>query len=131
MQSAFYTAALIAKIAFGFASIGLVVLSGFLLLFSGFLNPGEGRDLFLNMLCAGIYTIGSVIVIGDRFSIPMMLTLGIILNILGAVFWFPALGSSEAYFAVIGVALTSLWVICIALRIATANKASHSTADSA
>ena len=131
MQSTFYTASLIAKIAFGFASIGLIILSGFVLLFSGFLNPGEGRDLFLSMLCAGIYTIGSAIVIGDRFGIPVMLALGIILNILGAICWVPALGSSEAYFAVIGIALTSLWVVCAALRIATANKASHSTADRA
>jgi len=131
MKSAFYTTSLIAKIVFGFASIGLVILSGFILLFSGFLNPGEGGDFFLNMLCAGIYTIGSMFVIGGRFGISVMVALGIILNLIGAIYWVPALGSSEAYFAVIGIVLTSLWVICIALRITTANKTSHSTADRA
>ncbi|MDB4618235.1 hypothetical protein OAG53_01020 [Akkermansiaceae bacterium] len=125
MQSAFYTASLIAKVAFGLASIGLFILSGFVLLFSGVLNPGEGRDLFMNMLCAGIYTVGSVIVIGERLSIPVMFILGIILNILGAISWVPAIGSSEAHFAVIGIVLTSLWVICATLRILTANKAAH------
>jgi len=117
MLATYNTACLVTKLAFIAALIGFVILSGMLFMFSGFLNPGEGQDLFLSMLCGGVYIVGSIIIIGDRFSIPVMVVSGIILNLMGAFYWTPALGSNEAYFAVIGIVLTSLWFLCVALRI--------------
>lgn len=131
MLTAYNISCLITKFAFIAALIGFVILSGMLFMFSGFLNPSEGQDLFLSMLCGGVYIVGSIIVIGDRFSVPVMIVSGIILNLVGAFYWAPALGSNEAYFAVIGIALTSLWFISATLRLTIANKPSHSTADSA
>ena len=125
MSTAYNTACLVTKLAFIVALIGFVILAGVLFMLSGFLNPGEGQDLFLSMLCGGIYIIGSIIIIGDRFSIPVMVASGIILNLIGAFCWSPAIGSNEAYFAMIGIVLTSLWVLCVALRITTANKTAH------
>lgn len=120
MTSAYRAFCLISKAAFGAALTGFVLLAAMILLFSGFLNPGEGNRLFLGMFCGGAYLVGSIFSIGERFGATTMVCLGILLNLFGAVYWVPSWGSSESYIAVIGVALTLLWCVCIVLRIASA-----------
>jgi hypothetical protein len=127
MLSTFHTTCLITKVLFVVAFICLLGISGMLFLFSGFLNLSEGKELVRTMFCGGIYTAGSAIILGEKFSILVMTVSSIFLNILGAVFWVPSLGSNESYFAVFGIVLTILSIICIILRFSTNGKTKKSS----
>lgn len=119
MTSAYKVFCQITKAVFAVTLAGFIFLSGALVLFSGFLNAGEGRELLIKMSCGGIYLIGSLFAIGGRFNALTMTFLGIFLNLLGSVFWAPPLfGTNETLFALIGVSLTLLWCVCLVLKIA-------------
>ncbi|MFZ9937017.1 MAG: hypothetical protein ACO3JG_08125 [Luteolibacter sp.] len=116
---AFNTACVITKVAFVFALVGYIILGAALVMMSGFINSArEGQAIALTMSCGGIYIIGSLFVIGDKLNATAMAVAGVILNLLGAAVWVPTIGSSEPQFAVIGVFLSVLWLVCIVLKYA-------------
>jgi hypothetical protein len=118
-MSAFNTACVITKVAFVCALLGYVILGAALVMMSGFINNArEGQAIALTMLCGGIYIIGSLFAIGDRMNATAMAAAGVILNILGAAVWVPTIGSNEPQFAVIGIFLSVLWLVCIILKYA-------------
>ena len=122
MSSTFYISCMIAKLIFALAFICILIIIVSLLLFFGFFNPSEIRELGVNLICGGIYTLGSFFSIGERFDKSTMLILGVLLNVLGSVWWLPTLGTSESYIALIGIILTLIWCLCIILRITSAQK---------
>lgn len=127
MLSTFHAICLITKALFVVAFICLLGISVMLFLLSGFLSPIEGKEIVGTIFCGGIYTAGSAIVLGERFSVLVMTVLSIFLNIIGAVFWVPCLHSNESYLAVLGMILTMLSIICIILRFSTIGKTKKSS----
>ena len=129
---AFNTACVITKVAFVFALVGYIILGAALVMMSGFINSArESQAIALTMLCGGIYILGSLFAIGDRLNATAMAIAGLILNSVGAVVWVPTIGSSEGQFAVIGMLLSLLWLVCIVLKYAKtkANKTLVATGD--
>ena len=116
MDSTYFIISLVARAAFTAALIGFVLLSPFTLSWGCF-NPDEGDEIFVRTLCGGTYIIGSIVAIGDTFRLPMMVTLGVFLNLLGAVYWTPSWVFGDPVFAVFGIALTLVWCGCIVLRV--------------
>lgn len=128
---AFNVACVITRVAFAFALVGYIILGAALIIMSGFVNSArEAQSIAVTMLCGGIYIIGSLFAIGDRLSANAMAAAGLILNLVGAAFWVPTIGSNEQQFAVIGILLSLLWFVCIVLKYSKtkANKAQHPTA---
>ena len=117
MASAYRSWCQITKAVFVVALLGLALLCGAIIMFSGFLNRGEGGKIFGPILCAGVYLVGSIFTLGERFSSQQMIGIGIFLNVLGAVFWVPTLGSRESIFGIVGIGLALLWAACIISRV--------------
>jgi hypothetical protein len=128
---AFNVACVITRVAFVSALVGYIILGAVLIMMSGFVNGArEGQSIAVTMLCGGIYIIGSLFAVGDRLSATAMAAAGLILNLVGAAFWVPTIGSNEQQFGVIGILLSLLWFVCIVLKFSKtkANKAQHPTA---
>ena len=128
---AFNIVYVITKVAFGLALVGYIILGAALIMMSGFVNSArEVQSIAVTMLCGGIYIIGSLFAIGDRLGATAMAVAGLILNLIGAAFWIPTIGSNEQHFAVIGILLSILWFVCIVLKYSKtkANKVQHPTA---